>query len=329
MAALVKDVCNLQNAKSIVCAIVENLPEIVSNLQLIADKIVNVITTAVENIIMLKVTQLHLKYQAEQVCDDLWGVILLASYYCESVVGFLRRGQKESVEKRVMEGIEKKIYDLLQTFLHQLSRNLLRASEDYKKFAEACTTARDRFTTTIKECEEKRREAISKRTATRRFGGAAAAGTIVAGLGTGVVLSVAAGVATLGVGAVVGLGVTAGVAAVGGVVVGSTTAATTCVLASDFTKTADVLTKFCSSVESIDSVAAGMSIQLKKLTLDLDSLSTDVKEIEDDVSMKDCGFVDTAVEDLFEAMRKSYQLSLSCQEKIKEGQKRFETEITF
>ena len=308
--------------KDVIDALVEvskKLSEIISSLKHIALSITDVVSTSVKSIETLKVTQRHLKYQAKKASEELWRVVSLASNYCESVVVFLRCGQNEGVETRVMEDVRRGNYKSLQSLIQQLRRNLGHALKNYEEFEEMCKTAREVFIQRIKECEEKKTEATIKKTVTQ------VAGVVGAGVGTGVALSVVAGVFTLGIGTIVGLGITAVGTAIGGAAVGAT-ATVAHATASDFAKSAVILMDFCNSLESMDNTAAEMSKCLFEMDISLMNLSKCVDDVED--NMKTCNdFLNNSVEQLLEVIRNSYQLSLSCREKVTEEKEKFEAEM--
>ena len=184
----------------------------------------------------------------------------------DSIDDIFYYGKESTTVDKVREEIASGKYCALQTLTDQLKRSMVKAESKHQEYDNSCQNVRQTCILAAEESKEMRIEAQSKKKATQGVGGALAATTMAAGVGTGVALSVVAGVFTFGIGTVVGLGITAGATAIGGVAVGTGTAIATHVIAMDFEKTEKALRSLSFTLDSMERLSSDLLNSFKSKT---------------------------------------------------------------
>ncbi len=153
-------------------------------------------------------------------------------------------------------------------YVAQFHRYLYRIYELYKNVEESMKKANKALQSATVFCEEKGREAKTKKNTTRAIGGTVAASAIVTGIGGGVGASIVAGLFTFGIGTAVGLGITAvaaGGAIAGGAVTAGAAGVTTHLLATKFKSFEDTCKEHCIKFDALSKPASEMRLTLLEL----------------------------------------------------------------
>jgi hypothetical protein len=180
--------------------------------------------------------------------EDVRSVVKQAYTFVDKVDDMFYYGQDTEKEKIALQNDDTKpLLDLLDL----LKTCMAKAEEEYTIFEEVSKEASQSCADAAEHCKHEAEEAKSKKRLTQAIGGTIAAGTMAAGVGTGVVLSVVAGVFTFGIGTVVGLGLTAAGAAVAGPAIGAGTAVVTHCIASDYEQAQTSFGYFASTFDDL------------------------------------------------------------------------------
>ena len=118
------------------------------------------------------------------------------------------------------------------------------------------------------------------------IGGTIAAGTMAAGVGTGVALSVVAGVFTFGIGTVVGLGLTAAGAAAAGTGIGAGTAVATHCIASDYEQARKSFGYFASTFDDLWRVTQNLKKEVDLVRSQVIHLKDSIEDSEHSMEKK-------------------------------------------
>lgn len=212
--------------------------------------------------------------------DNLKRVIDRSLAYVNIFVDFCFFGRDEDRIKAIKDKIQDDDLGELTDFIDQIKTYLEKLPRSY----DDVKSATDDFLLTVQNatenCREQEKSENRKKHATRAVGGAATAGLLAAGVGTGVTLSIIAGVFTFGVGTIVGLAATAAGTAVAGAGLAAGTGVATHLAASHFDeeeKKCEQLSKCCSDLQLS---ASRMDVQIRVLRSDVELISTTLENVQ-------------------------------------------------
>ena len=263
----------------------------------------------------MKYTKIKSEYKFKAVFDDVYQVAHQSFVFVNKVDDMFYYGNRM---QRVKEAVMRGDMEPLKQFLELLAKNIAEAEQEYTIFVEAFKTASKACIDGAEFCKRKSQEAKTKKNATRVIGGGASAGVMAAGVGTGVVLSIAAGLVTGGIGTIVGLGATAVGAAVAGPVIGAGAAVATHCIASDFLSAQKSFSELSSSFDEMWRVTQSMRNEVSNVRLHVKQLNGSVCDAEFSRANNHDKQSIVEVLDLMEAKFTSYyNVSHSCREKLK------------
>lgn len=263
-------------------------------------------------------TDKELRYAAAEFTESVFVFVASITPFCVEVHVLIKEGYKQSVElakypslSNVKEDIRAlanqafqfvdKVYDLLKLGkntenarialqkndlqpLKELMEVLLfqisRIESEYQIFMDRAREASKSCVDAAGKCSVEAAKSKTKKNASRVVGGSAAAGTLAAGVATGVGLSIAAGLVTAGVGTIVGLGATAAGAVAGGAAIAGTTAAATHLIATDFKEAQERYMKLAQYFDSMEKNAQKISNEVDMMRNGVEAFKSCIDTVE-------------------------------------------------
>ena len=204
---------------------------------------------------------------------------------------------------------------------NQLKRSMVKAESKHQEYDNSCQNVRQTCILAAEESKKMRIAAQSKKKATQGVGGALAATTIAASVGTGVALSVVAGVFTFGIGTVVGLGITAGATAIGGAAVGTGTAIATHVIAMDFEKTEKALRSLSFTFDSMERISSDLLNSVGEVHSKVLHLSSLIDDVDRNEKSEEKRVLIAAVNRLLHLLEEYYKYSSFCRDAVSSKRK--------